>query len=68
MGLLRLADSQLVCLGVEPHLGSSPESTCFILTVLDLLPWCPPPRQGVGMVIAILVQVFILRFTQFIIA
>lgn len=29
----RLADSQLDCIGVEPHLGSRPDSSCFSLTV-----------------------------------
>lgn len=43
---LRLADSQPVCLGVEPHLGSWPDSLCFSLTVSVLMLWCPPLHGG----------------------
>jgi hypothetical protein len=46
MDLLRLADSQSVCLGFELHLGSRPESTYS--DSFRLIPLVPPPLPTGG--------------------
>jgi len=45
---LRPAYSLLHWLGVQPHLGSRPDSTRFTLTVSVLLLWVSPPPPCVG--------------------